>query len=89
MATNHEIDVTALDAAHRRAFEDAIGIPLQQNQRLIIRVTDAELTEAAASPRSPQSLTDWTRVYEGLADGEIEAIDRDIKRRADLTRDLA
>ena len=82
METSHEIDVTALDAAHRRAFEDVIGTRLEQNQRLVISVT------APASPRSSQSLADWTGVYDGLTEDQVEAIDRDLKTRANLTRSL-
>ncbi len=79
METSHEIDVTNLDAAHRRALEDVLGAPLQESQRLVIRVS-----ESAA----PQSLDDWKRVYEGLRDDEVAAIDRDLKTRANLTRNL-
>jgi hypothetical protein len=80
MEMNRQIDVISLDAAHRRAFEDVIGAPLEPNQRLVISVT------APASPRSSQSLADWTGVYDGLTEDQIEAIDRDLRTRADLTR---
>ncbi|MGO8751828.1 MAG: hypothetical protein ACLQNE_38285 [Thermoguttaceae bacterium] len=82
METSHEIDVMALDAAHRRAFEDVLGTRLEQNQRLVISVT------APVSPRSSQSLTDWTGVYDGLTEDQVEAIDRDLKTRTNLTRSL-
>ena len=42
---------------------------LEQNQRLVISVT------VPASPRSSQSLADWTGVYDGLTEDEVEAID--------------
>ena len=73
METSHEIDVTALDAAHRQALEDVIGARLEQNQRLVIRVT------APALPRTAQSLADWTAVYDSLTEEQAEAIDRDLK----------
>jgi len=82
MDTSHEIDVTALDPAHRRAFEDVLGTHLEQNQRLVISVT------ALAPPRSSQSLADWAGVYDGLTEDQVETIDRDLKTRADLTRSL-
>jgi hypothetical protein len=82
METSREIDVIALDAAHRRAFEDVIGIRLEQNQRLVISVT------VPALPRSSQSLADWTGIYDGLTEDQVEVIDRDLKTRADLTRSL-
>jgi hypothetical protein len=78
METSREIDVIALDAAHRRALEDVIGVRLEQNQRLVISVT------SPASPRSSQSLADWTGVYDGLTEDEVEAIDRHLKTRAVL-----
>ena len=80
MDMSHEIDVMALDPAHRQAFEDVIGTPLEQNQRLVISVT------APAPSRSSQSLADWAAVYDGLTDDQVETIDRDIKTRANLTR---
>jgi hypothetical protein len=82
METSHEIDVIALDAAHRQAFEDVIGARLEENQHLVISVT------APAAPRSSQSVADWTGVYDGLTDEQVEAIDRDLKTRANLTRSL-
>ena len=82
METSHEIDVIALDAAHRRALEDVIGTRLEQNQRLVISVTVPGL------PRCSQSLADWTEVYDGLTEGQVEAIDRDLMTRANLTRSL-
>lgn len=86
METSHEIDVTDLDAAHRRALEDVIGTRLEQSQRLIISV--AEVEAATGVPRSAQSVDDWKRVYENLSEEDVASIDRDIKTRANLTRDL-
>jgi hypothetical protein len=84
METRHEIDVTNLDSAHRRAFEDVIGQQLRLNQRLVINVTETEARKAK-DPRA-QSLADWTHVYEGLTNEQIEAIDHNVKTRANLTR---
>jgi hypothetical protein len=88
METSHEINVTSLDEEHRRAFEDVIGTPLRGNQRLMISVTEVDRTLAAAPLRRAQSISDWTKVYEGLTDAEVEAIDRDVKTRANVTRHL-
>ena len=82
METSHEIDVIALDDAHRRALEDVIGTRLEESQRLVISVT------APASPRSSQSLADWIGVYDGLTEDQVETIDRDLNARAILTRSL-
>src|SRR4051812_10184590 len=97
METSHEIDVLELDAAHRQAIEDVIGAPLGPDQRLVIRVTAPAHSPSGppsdpaslASPRPPQSLSDWAAVYEGLTDDQIDAINRDINTRADLTRGLS
>lgn len=87
METNLKIDVTALDDPHRRVLEEVLGQPLTANQRVIIRVTDVETTPSAA-PRPAQTLEDWTNVYEGLSDEQIEAVDTIAKTRANLTRNL-
>ena len=88
METSHEIPVTSLDAAHRRALEDVIGTQLQANQRLIISVTEVGAEQASTEPRPAQTLEDWTSVYEGLSDDDVEAVDKIAKTRANLTRDL-
>lgn len=81
-------DVTALDETHRRALEDVLGRELHANQRLIINVLELEVPGGAAGERPPQSLDEWTRVYEGLSDDQIEQIDEVAKTRAKLTRNV-
>ncbi|NLS95330.1 MAG: hypothetical protein GXX96_24580 [Planctomycetaceae bacterium] len=88
MEDSYKIDVTSLDAEHRRVLEDVIGSHLGRNQRLMIRVIDVDTTPPTASQNRAQSISDWTSVYEGLSDKEVEEIDREVKKRADLTRDL-
>ena len=41
-----------------------------------------------ATPQPVQTLDDWTHVYDGLRDDEIEPIDKIAKTRANLTRNL-
>ena len=79
-------DVTALDETHRRALEDVLGRELRANQRLVINVL--ELDAQAGAERPTQSLADWTSVYEGLSDDQIERIDATAKTRANLTRNV-
>jgi hypothetical protein len=81
-------DVTALDETHRRALEDVIGQQLQANQRLIIKVTEIDLSVEADSGGQRQSVDDWARVYEGLSDEQVEKIDRIANSRANLSRFL-
>lgn len=83
-------DVSALDDAQRHTLEHVIGRQLQPNQRLTISVSEIDLSTAAepGEKRRPQSLDDWTKVYEGLNDQQVAEIDRIAKTRADLTRQL-
>jgi hypothetical protein len=87
MEADQIIDVAALDDPHRRALEEVIGRHLQANQRLIISVAEVEV-QPKHNGRPPQSLDDWTRVYDGLSEAEIESIDKIAKTRANLTRHL-
>jgi hypothetical protein len=87
METERKIDVAALDAPHRRALEDVIGCELGIRQQLIISVIEVATAPNDAA-RPDQTLEDWTSVYEGLTDAEIEAIDKVAKTRANLTRYL-
>jgi len=87
MESDLNIDIGSLDASHRRALEEVIGRQLAANQRLIIHIAEIEIP--AEEPRQPaQSLDDWTSVYAGLSEQEIEAIDKIAKTRANLTRHL-
>lgn len=80
-------DVTALDERHRRALEDVLGRELRANQRLVINVLELE-GPSGANERAEQSLADWTRVYDGLSDDQIERLDEIVKTRAKLTRNV-
>ena len=42
--------------------------------------------DAAASGSNPPALPEWCRVYDGLSDVEIEALEAVVLTRADLTR---
>ena len=86
MENKRKIDVATLDFPHRRAHEEVIGQELQSNQQVLISVIN--LQTAVHDDRPAQTLDDWTGIYEGLSDDEIEAVDATIKTRADLTRDI-
>ena len=87
MESDLKIDVATLAPPHRRALEEVIGQQLAANQRLIISVTEVELVPSDQA-RPVQSLDDWTKVYDGLSDADIESIDKIAKTRANLTRNL-
>ncbi len=88
METSLNIDVATLDATHRQALEEVIGRELGANQRLIISVIDVAMPQNG-TPRPVQTLEEWTNVYEGLSEDEIEAVDKIAKTRANLTRNLS
>ena len=79
-------DVTTLDEPHRRALEEVLGTELLSNQRLVIQVQERDRPTASSSEgdRPRQSLTEWTAVYDGLSEGQIDDIDRMSKVRAEL-----
>jgi hypothetical protein len=87
MATDLRIDVSALDPPHRRALEEVIGHRLEENQRLTISVTEVK-SASTEDTRPAQLLEEWTSIYEGLSADEVEAIDKIINTRANLTRDV-
>jgi len=87
MESDLKIDVATLDTPHRRALEEVIGRQLAGNQRLVISVIELE-AEPVSGQRPPQSLEEWTHVYDGLSEQEIESVDAIAKSRANLTRDL-
>lgn len=83
-------NVRDIDQEDRSALERVVGQHLRDNQRLIIQVADLDLSSATTDRgiRPPQSLDDWTSVYVGMSDEEIEALDAVVKTRANLTRNL-
>lgn len=89
MKMERNIDVAALDTPHRRALEEVIGCELEPNQRLVISIMElAPPLQDQGADRPAQTLEDWTQVYKGLNDADIEAIDDIAKTRANMTRDL-
>jgi len=87
MESDLKIDVATLDTPHRRALEEVIGRQLAGNQRLIISVIDLPVP-SSCDPRPRQTLEDWTHVYDGLSDEDIEEIDKVAKTRANPARNI-
>ena len=83
-------NVRDIEAGDRHALEHVVGQALRDNQRLIIRIAEVDLSREvpAADSHRPQTLADWTNVYEGLSEEEVEAVDKSVKERANLTRNL-
>lgn len=88
MATDLNIDVSSLDAPHRKALEEVMGHPLSSNQQLVISVTEPKINQSPPAVQN-QSLADWTKIYAGLSDDEINELDEAIKTRANLNRDVS
>jgi len=86
METERKINVATLDSPHRRALEEVLGQELQSNQQVLISIIN--LQSAVHDDRPVQTLEDWTEIYDGLSEDEVEAVDATIKTRADLSRDL-
>ncbi|CAN5224470.1 hypothetical protein BH10PLA2_BH10PLA2_11200 [soil metagenome] len=53
----------------------------------VLQADDAAMLRTG-EPRPAQTLEDWTRVYECLSDEEIEDVDKSVKTRANLSRNL-
>ena len=81
--------VGELRAHERSAAELLLGHRLRGNERLILQVLDLDVVQPTAQDSRPaQTLEEWTHVFDGLSDEEIDTIDVIAKTRANLTRDL-
>ena len=86
MDSSLKIDVSSLDAAHRQAIEDVLGLQLQTNQRLIIQVATLDSNEPLNE--APDVMNLIAHFYDGVTENEVEEIDSLLKTRANLTRAL-
>jgi len=86
MENKRTINVATLNFPHRRALEEVIGQELQSNQQVLISVINLQTTVNDDLPA--QTLENWTGIYDGLSEDEVEAVDATIKTRANLTRNL-
>jgi hypothetical protein len=72
-----------LDESDRRALEHLLGRALADDDRVVIRVEEAE--PATGGDQVPQ-LPDWCHVYKGLSDAEIEELEKIVLTRAVIAR---
>ncbi len=82
-------NVRDIGNADRRALEHVIGRQLGDDQRLVIRVVNVEITPAAASNHTGDGIDDlpeWCSVYDGLSDDAVASLEKTILTRADLSR---
>jgi hypothetical protein len=77
--------VGELDQNVRSAFEQVVGHALGDRQRLVIPVIS---NDPPPSPPAvpPPDLPEWTNVYQGLTDAEVDDLDAAIRERANLSR---
>jgi hypothetical protein len=75
-----------LDRNARSAIEKVVGHSLDERQRLVIQVMPTESPPAPTPAEPLPELPEWTDVYQGLSDAEIDDLDAAIRERANLTR---
>ena len=73
-------NVADFNLQDRSALERLIGRPLKDDQQLIIQIVGISEPPAQAPDADQDDLPDWCRVYEGLSDEAIDAIDESIVR---------
>ena len=79
-------NVGDLDRSDRSALERVVGHTLGESQRLIIQVMSLEKPTAQTPAGTQPDLPEWSDVYAGLIDTEIDDLDAAIRERANLTR---
>jgi hypothetical protein len=67
--------VADVETQDRSALERVVGHPLKDDQQLIIQIVGNSHLPAELPPADENLLPSWCRVYEGLSDEAIEAID--------------
>src|SRR5438876_365929 len=73
-------NVGDLDHGERSALERVVGHALGESQRLIIQVMTLEPPAPAKSTTgAPADLPEWSDVYAGLSDDEIDDLDAAIR----------
>lgn len=80
-------NVRDMESSERRVLEHVLGQQLRENQQLFVSIMDVA-PEPDGEFRPVQTLEDWTHVYDGLGDDEVEAIDSIAKTRANLSRNV-
>ena len=79
-------NVGDLDRTDRSALEHVVGHALGESQRLVIQVMTLEVSPPSRPGGTLNELPEWTDVYKGLNEKEIDRLDAAIRERADFTR---
>ena len=80
------IDVTELSAEQRRVLEEITGCHLAGVRQLTIEVPGA--ARQPAHERPSQTVEEWTSILDGLTVEQVDAFDRLVSDRANLTRNV-
>lgn len=83
------LNVKDIAISDRAVLEQVLGVPLQSNQRLIVQVVGPPKAEAESAPSTQVAeIPEWCRLYDGMTEEEIEALERTVLTRADMTREF-
>ncbi|HHK42762.1 MAG TPA: hypothetical protein ENJ50_10125 [Planctomycetaceae bacterium] len=80
------IDVTELSAEQRRLLEEITGCHLAGVRQLTIEVRGA--ARQPAHERPSQTVEEWTSILDGWTGDQVDAFDRIVSGRANLTRNV-
>jgi hypothetical protein len=82
--------VCDLDQIDRSALERIVGHALTETEQVVVTVVNLNLepSHVQASGQISAEVPEWWKIYEGLSDQEIDELDKAIRQRADLTRDI-
>ena len=86
--SQHElrIDVTELSTEQRRVLEEITGCHLAGVRQLTIEVPGS--ARQPAHERPSQTLEEWTSILDGSNGDQVDAFDRLVSDRANLTRNV-
>ncbi len=81
-------NIGELNAGERSAIERLVGHSLSENQQLVIQVMNVDLAKEEPASTIGGALPEWCRVYEGLSDIAVEAVEEVALTGADLSRSV-
>lgn len=86
--SQHEltIDLTGLSPHQRRVLEEITGCHLAGVRQLTIEVPGA--VRQSARERPSQTVEEWTSILDGSTGDQVDAFDRLVSDRANLTRNV-
>jgi hypothetical protein len=80
--------VRELADTDRTTAERLVGHSLDENQQLVIQIVGPNANTHDSSGPAMAQLPEWCNLYAGLNDEEVNALERAISVRLDLTRSI-